>query len=419
MNLVFYGYTFKKQVKSVSTYITGFIALIPVWLVTILYLRPGGTADSAESMASIIAYLTFPISMIFMSFKISQIFRDEIENKTILSIQSKPITRKSLIVQAILVIITWSVILATLCGFVPFMLLAIKFSNDRLVLDGVLITLTAVLLLVMIGILGLWLSLSMSGKAFVGTMIGGFVVGFYVLFAVSSIISALSSRDKRLDNLITETRQSAGKYASLNANELNGIPIWNDADTDKILVSAPNEIYASGSPITEEQRRKLMQDSISSLKSFQTDLTNVNKPSVYTVFAWIAPSSQWARMFAATQKASASQSIYGSRSLMDQLSSETVTKDIADIHYYKIETKQDPNSPTSNPVNKPYYVEIQKFDPATATEADMLEVKYIGFTFKKETKQTPPVWFPYLVWIAIGGITIPLMIRSLQRKNIA
>lgn len=194
--MVFYEYTFKKMLKSVSTYVTGIIAVIVPLIVAIFALSKGSASESTLAMTT---YFTFPVMIIFLAFKVSQIFRDEIENKTLLSIQAKPITRKQMVLQGLLAVNTLSVILVLVGGFIPFMLESIP-GGAKLLGHGILITLTELLLLVIISVVALLLSLMLGGKAFIGTMIGGFVAGFYVLFGITAFINIAGSRQSKYEN---------------------------------------------------------------------------------------------------------------------------------------------------------------------------------------------------------------------------
>lgn len=352
MNMAFYQYTFVKQLKSVSTYITGVIALIPIIIVLSLTLK--ASAPSGEAML-VASFIGFPISIIFMSFKISQIFKDEIENKTILSFQSKPITRRQMVFQGIFVLLTWAGIFSFGGVLIPFIIAAIK-VGAKSIEYGFIVTAIELLLLSMISIIGLWISLSLSGKAFVATMIGGFVVGFFILLFVSSLFSGMISKTKRSDNLESSIKTKVSQsLISIKESTVDGKDTF--------------EITAGSDPKATD-----------AIEAIYSDAQGVDKTSAYTVLAWFLPSTHWAQMWSAGIGATSDE--HGdAKSILSTLNSEETVK-------------------------------------ITKVVKD-LTGKVTSFTFYEERKTIVPSWFPFILWILIGGAIIPIVIRSISRKNIA
>lgn len=341
--LIFYEYLFKKMLKSFSTYITGIIAIIPIWGVTIAGVSEGSISESTLSM---LAYFTFPIMIIFLAFKVSQVFRDEIENKTLLTIQAKPITRKQMVYQGLMAVNTFSLFLTFFGGFVPF-IVASGVAGPSLVGMGALLSLTELLLLLIVSVIALWLSISMGGKAFIGTMIGGFVAGFYVLFGITAFINVAGSKSIKVQNLM----------------HTNGASVTSDANDDhKYTINLPSSMT------TEEAQR------------VYDDFSGVNKQNLATISAWFNPATHWTTMFAAT-------SVAETKNLQNQ-----------GINIWDILTSN----------VKVHMLTDRSTIPSTHT-----------FVIEIEDTKLIPTWYPYLVWLAIAGISLPFIVRSITRKNIA
>lgn len=353
MNMAFYQYTFIKQLKSVSTYVAGLISLIPIIVAFVLTMKAGNPSGEGMLLTS---FLGFPLSIIFLSFKISQVFRDEIENKTILSFQSKPITRKQMVFQGIFVLLTWSLIFAVIGAFVPFVVASIKVGVKSIEYAAI-VTLIELLLLSMVSIIGLLLSISLSGKAFVATMIGGFVVGFFGLVIVSMVVSGTISKSARVNDLETKIKTAFNSSkVTVNESTVNG--------KDTFTVSATSDAQ-----------------SVETLEKIYSDASKVNNTSVYTVIAWFMPSVHWAQMWSAGLGVT-SDSNGDANSLLSTLNSEGALVNLKATY-------------------------------------DQTTHKITSISFSEERKTIVPTWFPFVLWIAIGGAIIPVTVRTISRKNIA
>lgn len=362
--MVFYEYTLKKMLKSVSTYVTGVIAVIVPLIVAVLAVSKGSASESTLAMTT---YFTFPVMIIFLAFKVSQIFRDEIENKTLLSIQAKPITRKQMVLQGLLAVNTLSVVIVLIGGFIPFMLEAIP-GGAKLLGHGILITLTELLLLVIISVVALLLSLILGGKAFIGTMIGGFVAGFYVLFGITAFINIAGSRQSKYENAYNDMQRILN-------NKLNSSD-YSDGVVPGYSTNDPKAIYEF--TLVNKPSAEVAKELTDAFKTFDAS----QKQTIATISAWFNPVSHWTKMFSATEAHK-----------VEKLDGRSMDIDIWSIF------------------NSDNHIKIWD------VTYDNGVIK--SFKYQQVEKDMIPTWYPYIVWVAIAAIVVPISVRSIQRKNIA
>ena len=254
----FFSYTFKKTLLSPSTYITLILTLVIPWIIIF--------TDIAEAYLPILIYFTLPIFIIFITYTTAKIFRDEVENQTMLSILSKPIKRSNLIFEGFLVIVTWIFIGSLLISLLPGLVVAIREKVSYL--RPFLITVSLFILGSLFGSIALMLSLLMKGKAFIGVMLGAFGSGFYLLFGLSSFLQIRYDQNIDVNSIL------------LNANYQN-IRVIQQKQNDNLIFTAidPNN-----------QNPQDLQEVYNGIKS----LTE-RKP--YSVIKWFDPSLHWQSMF--------------------------------------------------------------------------------------------------------------------------
>lgn len=142
----------------------------------------------------------------------------------------------------------------------PFVVASIKVGVKSIEYAAI-VTLIELLLLSMVSIIGLLLSISLSGKAFVATMIGGFVVGFFGLVIVSMVVSGTISKSARVNDLETKIKTAFNSSkVTVNESTVNG--------KDTFTVSATSDAQ-----------------SVETLEKIYSDASKVNNTSVYTVIA--------------------------------------------------------------------------------------------------------------------------------------
>jgi len=202
MNKAFYIYTINKALKSISTWVTLAIAAIPIYIVAF-------TADS--EYIPMVLYFTFPLFIIFITYRAGGLFRDEIENQTMLTIQSKPITRKQIVIQGYIALMTIILASVVIVALIPGIISVIK-EHQRL-LDKLLMTLTLYMLGCFVAAIALLLSLVMKGKSYIGVMLGAFGSGFYVLFGLSTFLQAKTGIDNKMQTVIRHMDQQPNIYS--------------------------------------------------------------------------------------------------------------------------------------------------------------------------------------------------------------
>lgn len=345
-NLPFFSYSFNKALRSPSTWITLAIASIPGYMVTL---------SSDSSLLSVILFFTFPIFIIFITYRAAGIFRDEIENQTMLTIQSKPIKRRDLVLQGFASLSVMVFIGIIIAAFIPGLIAVMK--DEAKIADKILMSLSLYLLSILVASIALVLSLSLKGKAFIGVMLGAFGTGFYIMFGVSTYLqSKYSTTPKISHNKLTN--MAHGRGITINdIKDQNGNVIINVKITDSSNTSAT------------DQWEKIYNQ------------VNDAKKSPYDVIKWFDPALHWGTMFGASTEFH-----------KDNIDYNKLGENILDSIFDSI-------------TDRAKNVKIIK----AGSE----------FTFQIDRTRTIPLWYPYILWSTIGAIGVLLSLRKIQKVNIA
>lgn len=230
-NFTFYNYSLSKLFKSVWTYVIGFVAIVPIWA---LVIRDLVIKENNEYTLSLVSFVAFPLMIIFLTFVISKLFLEEIKKHTLANVYAKSLSRKQLVIQAMLAIGTLNLGLVLIGGFLPFALEAVN-AGGMSVVHGILVLVAEVLLLTTISALGLWVSISLHQKTYFAVMLTSLVIGFFALFGISLAINLSTSRDFRTQKELTsENTNLAHEDVNLSAvDEIDPAKVITDADGSK------------------------------------------------------------------------------------------------------------------------------------------------------------------------------------------
>lgn len=338
----FFNYSFKKILVTPSTYITLIIAISIPWILAF--------NESAEFLLPVIIYFTMPLFVIFITYTAGQIFRDEVENQTMLSILSKPIKRSSLIFEGYFALIIWvfmgSLAISLLPGFV------VSIREKASFLKPVLMTLALDLLGAIFSSIALVLSLVLKGKSSIGVMLGAFGSGFYLLFGFSMFMQIRYSNAQDI-NPNSIARKVGNKGVKSTTDEKNNNLIFT-------IEKNPNNA-------------KELEELYNDIKALE------NKKAPYDFVKWFDPSMHWGSMFGAYTN---------EKGKIDSNSESSLLSRVFEAKEFKI-------------IN---LSEIQNNNK---------------FTFEIEQVKLVPLWYPFVLWTAIGSGLILLSLFKINKINIA